>query len=388
MSDLYSLLGVDRLASGDEIKRAYRKAALQHHPDKGGDADMFKNIQKANEVLSNPESRAFYDQTGQIPGENGGGGPGGPGGFGGFGGMPFGFGGPGGGININMNDIFGNMFGGNRGPPKPEVRQKPEPKIVEIPLSLYDFYHGKKIVWNLHQRRFCKKCNGNKFMNTMPCNTCKGTGNVTIVQQLGPMIIQNTQPCGDCQGKGKKFKDSCDECQGSGQYSIHKEIVVEIKPGMKPGDNLVFPGESSVVEGYLEPGDIIGRLQEAEDVHKWERQGYDLWNTCTLSLSESLLGCKKEIGGFPKDNGVFVVEIPVGVQNKSIIAIHGEGLPCSNDTGIKGHCFINIIVKPTTAELQLLKDQGIILQSIFQSTLNNNVQASEHATVYKATCVE
>ena len=379
MFELYQILGIEKHASADDIKKAYRKAALVHHPDKGGDPEMFKKVQKANEVLSNPDTRSFYDQTGQVPGEDSGGGPGG-------GGFPFGFGGGGGpfggGIHVDMNDIFGSMFGRMGANRQPEVRRKPEAKIVDIPLSLFDFYHGKKIIWNLHQKRFCKKCNGQKYTNISQCGACRGAGNITVIQQRGPMIIQSTQPCGDCQGRGKQMRDPCGECQGSGQYSVNKELVVEIKPGMKPGDTIIFQGESSVVEGYLEPGDIIGRLQEAEDPNKWERQGYDIWNTCSITLSESLLGCKMGFAGFPKDNMEFTVELPVGVQNKSIVSIHGQGLP-RGDGGF-GHCFINVIVKPVESELRILKDQNIILQSIFQKPQNNNVREN----VYTSTLVE
>ena len=381
MSELYQILGIEKHASPEEIKKAYKKAALIHHPDKGGDPEMFKKVQKSHEILSSPDTRSFYDQTGQIPGEEGAGGPGGgfPGGF------PFGPGGPfggGGGIHVDINEIFGNMFGRMAPNRQPEVRRKPDPKIVDIPLSLFDFYHGKKITWNLHQKRFCKKCNGQKFTNISQCGACRGAGNINVIQQRGPMIIQSTQPCGECQGRGKQMRDPCGDCQGSGQYSVIKELVVEIKPGMKPGDTIVFQGESSVVEGYLEPGDIVGRLQEAEDPNKWERQGYDIWNTCTITLSECLLGCKMGFAGFPKDNSDFLVELPVGIQNKSIVSISGQGLP-RGDGGF-GNCFINVIVKPTEHELRILKDQNIILQSIFEKPQNNRSNES----VYTSTLVE
>ena len=163
--DLYNILGVSRNADESEIKKQYRKLCLTHHPDKGGDEEKFKKIQKAYEVLGDDKRRKMYDQMGIVD-ENE------------SGGMPFGGGG-----GVDLGSIFANMFGGGFNPfdqapnmPGRMKRHKPQPKVHEIPVSLYDFYYGKQIKIQFERQKFCLSCKGEGFSSFKTCNSCNGQG--------------------------------------------------------------------------------------------------------------------------------------------------------------------------------------------------------------------
>lgn len=368
--DLYSILELQRGADSSEIRKQYRKLSLIHHPDKAAPekqaeaTEKFQEISKAYEVLSDNEKRAFYDQTGQIPGDNSGGSPGGP-----PGGFPFPMGG---GMPFNINELFG-MFGGARAGGVPQninIRRpgKAPDRKTQIPLTLKNFYYGRTLQIHLDRNRFCGECKGEGFLNKKDCSDCGGSGTKINVIQMGPMIMQNTGPCVKCSGAGKTKGDSCGQCSGSKFIKQEKDLELVVTKGMKSGDVVRFAGESSHVEEYTEPGDVLVELVEADEDHGWERLGDILKNRVSLTLGESLCGKVVRLDGHPAhDEGVFI-QIPAGVQNRQEIVIEGLGMPRAIGTGY-GEVIIVLTIMPTKEERAVLESNTDHLRTLFNASV-------------------
>ena len=354
--DLYQCLGVSRDADTNEIKKAFKKHAMTHHPDKGGDAEEFKKIQHAHEILTDENKRKLYDMTGSENGEMPEGMP-----FG-HGGMPFDMGGLFGGLG----GIFGGMGGmGGPGPRGPRVRrQQPPPKIVEIPLSLKDFYHGKTIQVTFDRRKFCQACKGEGATSFQSCGSCKGHGVIRQIVSMGPIQMVNEGPCRDCNGIGKKPTGNCYVCGGSKTRPEEKKIDVKIEPGMKAGEVLVFPKECSDDPNYEEPGDFHIVLQEAAGDDGWDRKGDDLETQLSLTLSESLLGCTKVLTGHPGFPEGLTIQVQCGVQHNKIIVYQEKGMIKKGTTTYGNlHCKIHISV--TDKDREILKRNEPLLKAMF-----------------------
>lgn len=313
--ELYERLGVSKDADTNEIKKAFKKLAMTHHPDKGGDPEEFKKIQHAHEVLTDEQKRHMYDMTGSDTGEMPQGGP-----FGG--GMPF-----------DMGDLFGGLFGmggmGGMGRPGPGVRVKrPQgpPKTIEIPLTLKDFYHGKTLQVKFERHKFCEVCKGEGATSFQSCGSCRGQGVVRQVMMMGPIQMVNEGPCRDCMGAGKKAAGNCYVCGGKKTKAQEKTIEVKIEPGMRPGEVLVFPKECSDDPNYEEPGDVHFVLQDAAGDEGWVRKGDDLETHVKLTLQESLLGCVKTLQGHPGYPKGLDIHVPAGAQSGDILATLEKGM--------------------------------------------------------------
>ena len=353
---LYKILGVGRGADAEEIKKAYRKQALINHPDKGGDPEKFKLVQKAYEILSDDQRRAMYDQTGseqdisnEIP----------------F--SPFG-GGFGGGIPFDLGSMFG-MFGpGMPQPPGPRRREgKAPPKVHEMPISLWDYYHGKRIKIQFERQKFCEPCKGEGAERYDACTGCGGSGMRQQVIMMGPMRAISHGPCGDCRGEGKKVAAVCKGCNGKKFTSQEKVLEVAITAGMRPKEVIVFDKECSDQHEFSEAGDVHIVLQEADEENRFKRipGTDDLHAATTIGLRDSLLGCTERLAGHPGHPQGFVAEIPVGVQNGETILISGQGMPRKN--GAKGDLRLLVSVRATDAEKSVLKAGREKLVEIFTS---------------------
>ena len=364
--ELYNILGVDKNAEERQIKKAYFDLAKKHHPDKGGDAEEFKKIQRAYDVLSNTEKRSFYDQTGQVPGEGGEMDTGGPvpfpfdlgGLFGMFGGgMPFGMGG---------------MGGKPRGPPSSQRQGKAPPKVHEMNLKLEDFYHGRTIKMNFNKQKFCASCKGDGYTGTSNCDGCHGTGKITRQQMMGPgMVMMSTSPCAECKGAGFKPGPKCSVCQGKCFTNDQHNLDVVIEAGMKAGERLMFYKECSDTQEYAEAGDLHILLGEADEEIPWKRDGIQLRATLELNLSEALCGCKKIIyhhPGYP--NGLEVI-VPPGSIHQDQLFIKNAGMPIRGNLGnLKGEAVITLRVTILPQEKQACEKNMELLRKIF--TIENS----------------
>ena len=364
--DLYSILEVQRGADSSEIRRSYLKLSRQYHPDKASEDEKsaaeakFKEISAAYEILSDDTKRSFYDQTGQIPGEQGET----PSGMSGGMPFPFGMGAMGGGMPFDMNDLFG-MFGGGRRSQRPGMRQpgKAPPRKTQIALPLRDFYFGRTLEMKFTRSLFCTDCKGEGCRNTKACGDCNGQGVKRQVIQMGPMIMENVGACPSCHGSGKTKGDPCGTCSGSKFQKGEKVLQLVIKKGMKPGECITFPGESSHVEEYTEAGDVIVELEAADEEHTLVRDGNTLKEMVTISLVQSLCGGSVRIMGHPAHPEGLVLDIPIGVQNKDVLVYPGKGMPYGE--GQFGDFHLMVQVRPSSAELQVLQNNMPYFKGLF-----------------------
>jgi DnaJ family protein A protein 2 len=370
--DPYKVLSVAREADPKDVKKAYFDLAKRHHPDKGGNEEEFKKIQKAYDILSDPQKRGFYDQTGQIPGEEG------EGGMGGGGPVPFPFdlggifgmfgGGPGG--------PFGGPFGGGmpgmsrgrpNGPPSANRKGKAPPKVHEISLNLHDFYHGRKINLNFERQRFCKSCNGDGYMSYSSCSECHGTGQVSRAMMMGPgMQMISQSPCGSCGGKGQKPGPKCFSCNGKCFKEEQKSLDVVIEPGMKAGERIVFGNECSDTQEYQTAGDVHIQLMEADEEIPWTRDGIHLRSQLHLGLRDSLLGCKKTILKHPGYPDGLEVVVPPGSIHMNDVVVKGAGMPVRG-LDLKGDAIITLRVSVLEHEHKAIEENIELLRSVFKS---------------------
>jgi len=353
--DLYGILELARGADANEVRKQYLKLSRQYHPDKVSNEmkavseEKFKAISEAYEILSDEGKKSFYDQTGQVPGEGGGGG------HGGGNGMPFPF---------DMNQMFG-MFGQGGGGPRPRGQRRPgkaPSRKTQISLTLKDFYYGRTLHVHLERNRFCGACKGEGCLNTVSCSDCNGQGIRRQIIQMGPMIMENTGPCGRCGGSGKSKGDSCGPCSGSKFIKQDKNLQLVVKKGMKPGETIVFAGESSNIEEYHEAGDVIVELQAADEESSFVRDGPTLKATVSVSLGQSLCGTKIVFKDHPGYPGGIVLEVGPGTQNKSVLVFNGLGMPVEDGFG-ELHLTVN--VKASKEDLEVLKNNLSYFQGLF-----------------------
>jgi DnaJ family protein A protein 2 len=362
---LYERLGLNRDADTQEIRKAYLKLSKTEHPDKGGNEDRFKSIQQAYEVLSNDESKNFYDQTGQIPGEEQsmqGHGHGIPSmaGMPGMPGMPFGmpFG--------DLGAMFGNMFQGGRGREPNRKQHKPQPKVHEVAFTLRDFFYGKGIELKFERQKFCKQCKGEGAENFDSCGMCNGSGTRETHIMIGPgMVAMSRGPCEVCNGLGKKSVGVCSGCRGMKFVSQEKTLQITIEPGMGPGDVMKFSNECSDNHGYEEPGDVHIILREADDVSRLVRIEETLSTVHTITLSEALLGSKMVVTGHPAHPNGLTVNIPIGTMHGDTITVSGEGMPCRGTTR-RGNLQVSISLTITQSEKERLLQNQDTLRSLFR----------------------
>jgi molecular chaperone DnaJ len=342
----YEVLKLQRGATSQQIRESYKTLVRTEHPDKGGDAESFKRIQKAYEILKDESKRSFYDATGQIPGDNASSAPqdmpfqGGVGGFP-FGGM--------GGIPVDIHNLFG-MFnnGASRTRPRTKKQGKAPPRATQIALTLKDFFYGKTIGIQLERQRFCKDCKGEGSTSMRECEDCKGSGTKTQVVQMGPFMMQNQGPCDKCNGGGKQKGDACWGCKGSGMIKEEKKLETRIEPGMAPGETIVFAGESSDTHEYTLAGDVLIELQEAEEDNVWERKGDDLCIAVEISWSESIVGCSVRIEGHPGFSEACVFPIPPCSRNGDVVVVKGYGMP-KKGSSVRGNALLTVQVKEATS---------------------------------------
>ena len=341
--DYYEVLGVNKNASDQEVKKAYRKLAIQYHPDKNpGDKsseDKFKEISEAYEVLSDPQKRTTYDQFGHTMGAEG---------FGGF--RDAGFGGE------NFSDIFEGVFGdffGGGGGRQQRRSQKGEDLRYNIEVSFHDAAFGKEKTIKFPTAKKCSDCNGSGAANgkVSACRECQGSGQVRI--QQGFFTLSRT--CGRCMGKGSVITDPCRTCKGKGKTETTKTLSINVPPGVETGTRLKLTGEGAPGEAGAPPGDLYVVIS-VSDHPFFVREGKEIVCEVPISFVQAALGDEIEV---PTLDGKVKMKIPSGTQPGKVLRLKGKGFP---ELGRYGRGDQHIIVKVevpadlTARQKELLKE--------------------------------
>lgn len=371
--DYYEVLGVDKNASADEIKKAYRKKAIQYHPDKNpGDKEAeekFKEAAEAYDVLSDADKRAKYDQFGHAMG---------PQGFGGGGGgySSYGFGG---GMSMedifaHFGDIFGGRFGGDdgfsgfsgsSGRARKHVNKGTDLRIT-VKVTLKDIMYGVDKKLKIPKLVACTHCNGTGAKDGTAfhtCERCHGTGYVKTVQQtfMGPMQSQSV--CPECNGEGKVITEKCSYCNGTGVEKKDEIVSFHIPAGVEDGMVLTMRGQGNAPRNGGVNGDLLIKIQEEKDP-ELIRDGNDLIYNLMLDFPTAALGGTAEI---PTIDGRARVKIAAGTQPGKVLRLRGKGLPQMNSS-VKGDLLVNVMVyvpenlsDTEKAAIESLKDQPNIV---------------------------
>jgi molecular chaperone DnaJ len=325
--DYYKILGIARDASEDEIKKSYRKVAMQLHPDRNPGnkeaEERFKIASEAYEVLRDPEKREIYDRYG-IEGLKGTG-------FTGFRGFDD--------IFSAFGDIFEDFFGfGTARGRRIRPRQGADLRY-DLKISFYDAAFGKETEIEIPKNVVCEVCGGTGTKpGTYPthCPNCKGTGQVTRSQ--GFFTISTT--CGQCQGEGKIISHPCKECRGHGKVRKNRKLQIKIPPGVDNGSKLRIRGEGEPGERTGPPGDLFLFLY-VEPHDFFSREGDDIICQIAISFPQAALGTEIEV---PTLNGRKGLKIPKGTEGGDILRVKGEGFPRIRGSG-RGDEIVQIIVK-------------------------------------------
>lgn len=335
--DYYETLGVNKGASDDEIKKAYRQMAKKYHPDMNpGNAEAeqkFKEVNEAYEVLSDSDKRAKYDQYGHAAFDPSAG-FGGGGGFGGF--------------DFDMGDIFSSFFGGGFGGGSRSGSRANAPIAgddigVRVVLSFEEAAFGCKREISFARVQKCKECSGSgakKGTSAEKCTKCGGRGTVTVQQRTAFGIMQSTKACPDCGGTGKIIKTPCENCRGKGYEKVNKKLTVTIPAGIDDGERSAIRGQGNEGRNGGPNGDLI--IHVSVRPHPiFERDGYDIYCEVPVTFAEAALGAKIKI---PTLEGEMDYDIPEGTQTGTVFTIKGKGITAINSRG-KGNLYVKIVVE-------------------------------------------
>lgn len=331
--DYYEVLGVDKTAGVDEIKKAYRKLAIKYHPDKNpGDKEAeekFKEAAEAYDVLSNPDKRKRYDQFGHA-GVNGA-----AGGAGGF---------SGGGFSMEdifsqFGDIFGGHFGGGFsgfsggfGGGRGRRVQRGSDIRIRVKVGLSDIMNGVDKKIKINKYVLCPDCGGKgakSEADIKTCDTCHGSGVVTKVVNSMFGQMQTQSECPHCHGEGKVITNPCPKCHGTGLVKDSEEITFRIPAGVADGMQLTVQGKGNAAKSGGIPGDLLVVIEEESDA-ELQRDGNDLIYTLFLNMADAVLGTSVEVPGV---NTKLRIKIPAGTQSGKILRLRGKGIPDINGYG-------------------------------------------------------
>ena len=317
----YDTLEVPPTASANDIKKAYRKLAMKHHPDKGGDPDKFKEISSAFDVLSDPEKRNVYDQYG----------PDGPSmqGAGGF----------------DPMDIFKNFFGADHHQQHFSSHfnhMKPERKQVELRVTLEDLYNGKTSRFKITRQAYCNACDGcGSSVPPVQCASCAGQGKIRRILQIGPGMIQQTiGQCGDCNGTGFVIEQGkrCNVCIGNGTFQETHEITLEIKPGTSENEKILLSEHGDYIKQLKCYSDLVLVLKEKKHT-RLKRHGDDLILEHNISLTDALAGFKFAYVHLDQKTYIITNDIHV-IKPNEMYGIKQMGMPRPNKPGQYGMLYI------------------------------------------------
>lgn len=352
--DFYEVLGVSKGASQDEIKKAFRKKAHELHPDKGGDAESFKQVNEAYQVLGDTQKRSQYDQFGHAAFQQGG-----PGGFGGgAGGFDFN------GMNINMDDlgdfgdVLGNMFGfGGR---SPSGGRRSQGKDIETTVSIdfMDAIKGVERELSLRVLASCSACKGTgaEGAKTISCTACQGSGRVTRAQRTPFGVIQTAATCAECHGRGAKPQKNCAVCSGNGIQPEQRELSVRIPQGISSGETIRIQGQGEAAPYGGKTGDLYVHVRVSSHP-RFRREGNDILSEEYIPLSTFPLGGTIAVETV---EGPGELHIPAGTPSGTVFKIRNYGAPSVHGRGRGDHL---VTVAPEIPK-KLSKEQKKILEDL------------------------
>ena len=348
--DYYEILGVNRDASDEEIKKAYRKLAMKHHPDRNPDnpksEELFKEAKQAYEILSDGQKRSAYDQYGHAGVDQQAGMGGGAQGFGGF--------------SDSFSDIFGDIFGGGRGGNRSNVYRGADLRY-NLEISLEDAARGSETRIRIPTMEECESCHGSgakKGTEPKTCPTCGGHGQVSM--QQGFFSIQQT--CPKCQGTGRFIAEPCATCHGAGRVKQHKTLSVKIPAGIDEGDRIRLSGEGEHGVNGGPPGDLYVQIHlKAHAV--FQRDHDDLHCEMPVGFAAAALGGEIEI---PTLEGVARLKIPAETQTGKVFRLRGKGIKGVRSIShgdLLCHVVVETPVNLTERQKELLREFETINQS-------------------------
>ncbi len=338
----YDILGVGRDAPIDEIKKAYRKKAIEHHPDKGGDEAKFREAAEAYETLSDDQKRREYDMYGSNPNRGGGG-------FHGHG--------------FSMEDIFsrfGDVFGGN---PFGNFTQRPQQRKgndlrVSLKMTLEEIFKGSTKKVKYKRQNACGTCNGVGGHGEKACSGCNGFGRKNITQHTPFGTISQTMTCNQCNGLGTQTTNTCSSCNGHGVQDKEEIVDINIPRGISSGMTMNLQGHGNYIKSGV-AGDLLVNIEEIPH-HKFRREGSNLHCEETISISDAVLGSQLNIETL---HGEQILTIHAGTESGKVSTIFGKGLPTMGSNGqIVG--VGNLII---TLKINIPKQINIEQRKIFET---------------------
>ena len=364
--DYYEVLGVSKSASDAEIKSAYRKKAKQLHPDLNKDdphaEEKFKEAQEAYAVLSDENKRRMYDQFGHTGVSGGSGNP-----YGGYGGSYTNFDAS----DFDFGDIFDSIFGGSGGgfggfsgfggKTSSKRATRGSDVLMRMNLDFEEAIYGCEKKFNLDVIEDCDECHGHGGFDREDCATCHGTGSVTTQQQtiLGSFMSRST--CPKCNGLGKTYKRKCSECSGKGKVKVKKKITINIPEGINTGDRQRISGKGNPGTNGGESGDLYIEFIVSEHDY-FIRENDDIYLEVPLTITESILGCKKEI---PTIYGNVKINISPGTNSGDKQRIKGKGV----DNKYRRHKGDMYLIFKVYTPKSLSREQKVLIEKLSQTPL-------------------
>lgn len=333
--DYYEVLGVNKGASDDELKKAYRTLAKKYHPDVNPDDKTaeakFKEINEAYAILSDPEKKSRYDQYGHagVDPNMGGGGFGDFGGFGGF----------------DFSDIFDSFFGGSSssGSTRRNAPIRGDDITVRVNISFEEAAFGCKKEINYNKVEKCGNCGGTgaeKGTGVETCSTCKGTGQVKVSQRTALGMFQTTKTCDTCRGTGKIIKTPCSNCRGTGYVRVPKKYEVTIPAGIDDGERIALRAQGNDGRNGGSSGDLI--ITVGVRPHSiFERDGSNIYCEIPITFAEAVLGCEISV---PTLEGDVKYTIPEATQTGTKFTLKGKGIQMINSKN-KGDLMFRVVIE-------------------------------------------
>src|SRR3989339_836872 len=324
--DYYNILGVNKNASQEEIKKAFRKKAHVYHPDKvTGDEAKFKEVNEAYQVLGNEQKRAQYDQFGS-----------------------------------DFTNGMAGGFSGSRSENGPRARRGNDIQTI-LTIDFKEAVFGAEKEISLHKKVKCSHCNGNLAepgSKIITCSNCRGTGKVTRVQRtiLGNMQVQSA--CDQCGGEGRSYEKKCTQCSGRGVNMDTVRLQVKIPAGINDGESIRLVGQGEAGERGAAAGDLYIKMNIKDDP-RFERDGYDIHSVENISFTQAVLGDKIDIDTV---EGVVSLKIPAGTQSGTIFKLRNKGINVLQGRGRGDHLVeirVNIPSRITRKQKKLIEELGL-----------------------------